>query len=85
MICDDDMLYLAGFSGGSRGSEPKRNGVKAPPDRRMENGVSSFLLLEICSPKYDVVVLQTVSGLKQVHVFVYCQKLYFIYYVGQIF
>ncbi|XP_034008074.1 apoptosis-stimulating of p53 protein 2a isoform X1 [Trematomus bernacchii] len=26
-------------SGGSRGSEQKRNGVKAPPDRRMENGV----------------------------------------------
>ncbi|XP_023261515.1 apoptosis-stimulating of p53 protein 2 isoform X2 [Seriola lalandi dorsalis] len=26
-------------SGGSRGSEPKRNGVKGPPDRRMENGV----------------------------------------------
>ncbi|XP_028324246.1 apoptosis-stimulating of p53 protein 2a isoform X2 [Gouania willdenowi] len=24
---------------GSRGSEPKRNGVKGPPDRRMENGV----------------------------------------------
>lgn len=29
------------FAGGSRGSEPKRNGVKGPPDRRMENGVSS--------------------------------------------
>ncbi|XP_026165170.1 apoptosis-stimulating of p53 protein 2a isoform X2 [Mastacembelus armatus] len=27
-------------SGGSRGSEPKRNGVKGPPDRRMENGVA---------------------------------------------
>ncbi|KAM7408683.1 hypothetical protein PAMA_002420 [Pampus argenteus] len=26
-------------SGGSRGSELKRNGVKGPPDRRMENGV----------------------------------------------
>ncbi|XP_067375786.1 apoptosis-stimulating of p53 protein 2a isoform X4 [Channa argus] len=26
-------------SGGSRGSETKRNGVKGPPDRRMENGV----------------------------------------------
>ncbi|KAM4607198.1 apoptosis-stimulating of p53 protein 2a isoform 2-T2 [Polymixia lowei] len=28
-------------SGGSRGSEPKRNGVKGPPDRRMENGVAA--------------------------------------------
>ncbi|XP_070833525.1 apoptosis-stimulating of p53 protein 2a isoform X3 [Chaetodon trifascialis] len=28
-------------SGGSRGSEPKRNGVKGPPDRRMENGVAT--------------------------------------------
>ncbi|XP_053188890.1 apoptosis-stimulating of p53 protein 2a isoform X1 [Scomber japonicus] len=28
-------------SGGSRGSEPKRNGVKGPPDRRMENGVTT--------------------------------------------
>ncbi|XP_072293728.1 apoptosis-stimulating of p53 protein 2-like isoform X2 [Eucyclogobius newberryi] len=28
-------------SGGSRGSEPKRNGVKGPPDRRMENGVGT--------------------------------------------
>ncbi|KAM9848171.1 apoptosis-stimulating of p53 protein 2a isoform 2-T2 [Aulostomus maculatus] len=28
-------------SGGSRGSESKRNGVKGPPDRRMENGVSA--------------------------------------------
>ncbi|XP_061645618.1 apoptosis-stimulating of p53 protein 2a isoform X2 [Phyllopteryx taeniolatus] len=28
-------------SAGSRGSEPKRNGVKCPPDRRMENGVST--------------------------------------------
>ncbi|XP_054654129.1 apoptosis-stimulating of p53 protein 2-like isoform X2 [Dunckerocampus dactyliophorus] len=27
-------------SGGSRGSEAKRNGVKGPPDRRMENGVA---------------------------------------------
>ncbi|KAM6956284.1 apoptosis-stimulating of p53 protein 2-like [Aplochiton taeniatus] len=27
-------------SGGSRGSEPKRNGVRGPPDRRMENGVA---------------------------------------------
>ncbi|XP_030011365.1 apoptosis-stimulating of p53 protein 2a isoform X2 [Sphaeramia orbicularis] len=27
-------------SGGSRSSEPKRNGVKGPPDRRMENGVA---------------------------------------------
>ncbi|XP_062319343.1 apoptosis-stimulating of p53 protein 2a isoform X2 [Osmerus eperlanus] len=27
-------------SGGSRSSEPKRNGVKAPSDRRMENGVA---------------------------------------------
>ncbi|XP_029376298.1 apoptosis-stimulating of p53 protein 2a isoform X2 [Echeneis naucrates] len=26
-------------SGSSRGSEPKRNGVKGPPDRRLENGV----------------------------------------------
>ncbi|KAJ3610774.1 hypothetical protein NHX12_022865, partial [Muraenolepis orangiensis] len=25
----------------SRGSEPKRNGVKGPPDRRMENGVTA--------------------------------------------
>ncbi|XP_077350766.1 apoptosis-stimulating of p53 protein 2-like isoform X2 [Festucalex cinctus] len=28
-------------SGGSRGLEPKRNGVKGPLDRRMENGVST--------------------------------------------
>ncbi|XP_061796755.1 apoptosis-stimulating of p53 protein 2a isoform X2 [Nerophis lumbriciformis] len=28
-------------SGVSRGSEPKRNGVKGPPDRRMENGVAA--------------------------------------------
>ncbi|XP_029962177.1 apoptosis-stimulating of p53 protein 2a isoform X4 [Salarias fasciatus] len=28
-------------SGGSRGPEPKRNGVKGPPDRRMENGVGT--------------------------------------------
>ncbi|XP_051280941.1 apoptosis-stimulating of p53 protein 2a isoform X2 [Dicentrarchus labrax] len=28
-------------SGGPRGSEPKRNGVKGPPDRRMENGVAT--------------------------------------------
>lgn len=28
-------------SSGSRGSEPKRNGVKGPPDRRMENGVAT--------------------------------------------
>lgn len=28
-------------SGGSRSSEPKRNGVKGPPDRRMENGVGT--------------------------------------------
>ncbi|XP_074502002.1 apoptosis-stimulating of p53 protein 2a isoform X3 [Sebastes fasciatus] len=28
-------------SGGSRGSEQKRNGVKGPPDRRMENGVAT--------------------------------------------
>ncbi|XP_028278738.1 apoptosis-stimulating of p53 protein 2 isoform X2 [Parambassis ranga] len=28
-------------SGGSRGSESKRNGVKGPPDRRMENGVAT--------------------------------------------
>ncbi|XP_044069642.1 apoptosis-stimulating of p53 protein 2a isoform X5 [Siniperca chuatsi] len=28
-------------SGGSRGSEPKRNGVKGPPDRRIENGVAT--------------------------------------------
>ncbi|XP_068597720.1 apoptosis-stimulating of p53 protein 2-like [Brachionichthys hirsutus] len=28
-------------SGGSRGSEPKRNGVKSPPDRRMENGLAT--------------------------------------------
>ncbi|XP_077469183.1 apoptosis-stimulating of p53 protein 2-like isoform X2 [Stigmatopora argus] len=28
-------------SGGSRGSESKRNGVKGPPDRRMENGRST--------------------------------------------
>ena len=34
------------FSGGSRSSEPKRNGVKGPPDRRMENGVSSSTLLD---------------------------------------
>ncbi|CAL8256205.1 unnamed protein product [Lota lota] len=27
--------------GSSRGSEPKRNGVKGPPDRRMENGVAA--------------------------------------------
>ncbi|XP_068183112.1 apoptosis-stimulating of p53 protein 2a isoform X2 [Antennarius striatus] len=27
--------------GGSRGSEPKRNGIKGPPDRRMENGVAT--------------------------------------------
>ena len=32
----------------SRGSEPKRNGVKGPPDRRMENGVSSYWLLLLC-------------------------------------
>ena len=41
------------FVGGSRGSELKRNGVKGPPDRRMENGVSLvfpflFKLFEIC-------------------------------------
>ncbi|XP_072247045.1 apoptosis-stimulating of p53 protein 2a isoform X1 [Leuresthes tenuis] len=28
-------------SGGSRGSDPKRNGVRGPPDRRMENGVTT--------------------------------------------
>uniref|UniRef100_A0A3P8SYY6 Tumor protein p53 binding protein, 2a n=1 Tax=Amphiprion percula TaxID=161767 RepID=A0A3P8SYY6_AMPPE len=28
-------------SGGSRGPESKRNGVKGPPDRRMENGVAT--------------------------------------------
>ncbi|XP_037637949.1 apoptosis-stimulating of p53 protein 2a isoform X4 [Sebastes umbrosus] len=28
-------------SGGSRGSDQKRNGVKGPPDRRMENGVAT--------------------------------------------
>ncbi|XP_059929709.1 apoptosis-stimulating of p53 protein 2a isoform X1 [Gadus macrocephalus] len=28
-------------SASSRGSEPKRNGVKGPPDRRMENGVAA--------------------------------------------
>ncbi|KAM3605576.1 uncharacterized protein V6R79_001063 [Siganus canaliculatus] len=28
-------------TGGSRGSEPKRNGVKGPPDRRMENGLAT--------------------------------------------
>ncbi|XP_053291633.1 apoptosis-stimulating of p53 protein 2 isoform X1 [Pleuronectes platessa] len=28
-------------SGGSRGSEPKRNGVKGPQERRMENGVAT--------------------------------------------
>ncbi|XP_008284678.1 apoptosis-stimulating of p53 protein 2a isoform X2 [Stegastes partitus] len=28
-------------SGGSRGSDSKRNGVKGPPDRRMENGVAT--------------------------------------------
>ncbi|XP_031728823.1 apoptosis-stimulating of p53 protein 2a isoform X2 [Anarrhichthys ocellatus] len=28
-------------SGGPRGSEQKRNGVKGPPDRRMENGVAT--------------------------------------------
>lgn len=28
-------------SSGSRGSEQKRNGVKGPPDRRMENGVAT--------------------------------------------
>nr|XP_046257412.1 apoptosis-stimulating of p53 protein 2a isoform X1 [Scatophagus argus] len=28
-------------SGGSRGLESKRNGVKGPPDRRMENGVAT--------------------------------------------
>ncbi|XP_026210462.1 apoptosis-stimulating of p53 protein 2a isoform X2 [Anabas testudineus] len=28
-------------SGGTRSSEPKRNGVKGPPDRRMENGVAT--------------------------------------------
>ncbi|XP_059215271.1 apoptosis-stimulating of p53 protein 2-like isoform X3 [Centropristis striata] len=32
---------LSRESGGSRGSEPKRNGVKGPPDRRMENGVAT--------------------------------------------
>lgn len=33
-----DKCFL--FSAGSRGSEPKRNGIKGPPDRRMENGVN---------------------------------------------
>uniref|UniRef100_A0A8D3BJH2 Tumor protein p53 binding protein, 2a n=1 Tax=Scophthalmus maximus TaxID=52904 RepID=A0A8D3BJH2_SCOMX len=28
-------------SGGSRGSDPKRNGVRGPQDRRMENGVAT--------------------------------------------
>ncbi|XP_043993412.1 apoptosis-stimulating of p53 protein 2-like isoform X1 [Gambusia affinis] len=28
-------------SGGSRGMDPKRNGVRAPPERRMENGVAT--------------------------------------------
>ncbi|XP_037829524.1 apoptosis-stimulating of p53 protein 2a isoform X2 [Kryptolebias marmoratus] len=28
-------------SGGSRGSDSKRNGVRAPPDRKMENGVAA--------------------------------------------
>ncbi|XP_035982541.1 apoptosis-stimulating of p53 protein 2a isoform X3 [Fundulus heteroclitus] len=28
-------------SGGSRGSDAKRNGVRAPPERRMENGVAT--------------------------------------------
>ncbi|KAM9727967.1 apoptosis-stimulating of p53 protein 2-like isoform 3-T3 [Menidia menidia] len=28
-------------SGGSRGSDAKRNGVRGPPDRRMENGVAT--------------------------------------------
>lgn len=47
------------FSGGSRSSEPKRNGVKGPPDRRMENGVSSCMLLDYlkCVPQ-DVSHLQ---------------------------
>lgn len=39
----DGVFYLVDYSGGSRGSEPKRNGVKGPPDRRMENGVSSYV------------------------------------------
>lgn len=34
------MEFCVGHLGGSRSSEPKRNGVKGPPDRRMENGVS---------------------------------------------
>ena len=41
----DGVFYRVAFSGGSRGSEPKRNGVKGPPDRRMENGVSGSCLL----------------------------------------
>lgn len=37
------MEFFVAFSGGSRGSEPKRNGVKGPADRRMENGVSMMI------------------------------------------
>ena len=40
----DGVSYLVGCSGGSRGSELKRNGVKSPQDRRMENGVSFYIL-----------------------------------------
>ena len=34
-------MFRVALPGGSRSSEPKRNGLKAPSDRRMENGVSS--------------------------------------------
>lgn len=31
------------FTGNARSMEPRRNGVKGPPDRRMENGVRRWL------------------------------------------
>lgn len=40
IIMSDVVFYQIGYSGGSRISAPKRNGVKSPPDRMMENGVS---------------------------------------------
>lgn len=36
----DEISTYFHYLGGSRGSDSKRNGVKGPPERRMENGVS---------------------------------------------
>lgn len=39
-VSNSEVFYCVYSSGGARGSDSRRNGVRPPPERRMENGVS---------------------------------------------